>query len=523
MVPLHSLGVVDVAATDVQENEVLAHALSNINTTEKSQGWAVKRGNDFINEYARRDEQGLCFEGNTENPNHLLGSFPCLFPYGEGGFEVKRPQSVSYDNHARWALRYADKRFRSDFHFIFLVFGVLQKRQMCSAATLQVSKQTFVDKQHEIQSLTPFDFQNAAKEGISHQPFSNKTIQSLRHHLTAVRSKVMGTDESRIKIRSLVWGMCIKKNSPSVWLTINPADTQDPVAQVLAGKEIDLDNFSSINERPSDVAIASDPFAAAQFFHMTINAVLHSVLGIEGYRHNHQIKRKPGILGTVEAYVGTVEAQGRGTLHLHMLLWLKGAPTSSRMKELLQSINFREKLKQFISANIRADLPEAYGTAVLSLPRATRVAFSRPINPNNPQYKKLKDTAEQSIARTVQVHQCSQSCLKMVNSHYICKRRAPFVLSPCDWVDENGDWGPKRTYASLTTGHQQYYSAFAQIMTSSLSQMVQQPKTLHGTSQIMLQRNRKILATPLLFWPTQLLSALQTTHIKQTCTPRIKN
>lgn len=31
-----------------------------------------------------------------------------------------------------------------------------------------------------------------------------------------------------------------------------------------------------------------------------------------------------GIFGTVKAYYGCVEAQGRGTLHCHMMVWLEG-------------------------------------------------------------------------------------------------------------------------------------------------------------------------------------------------------
>ena len=108
-VPLHSLGVVDVAGTDVQENELLSHALANVSETDRSLGWAVKRSGDFVNEYARQDADGTRSAGSCENPNHLLGSFPCLFPYGLGGFEVDRPISVSYESHARWALRYEDK------------------------------------------------------------------------------------------------------------------------------------------------------------------------------------------------------------------------------------------------------------------------------------------------------------------------------------------------------------------------------------------------------------------------------
>ena len=141
----------------------------------------------------------------------------------------------------------------------------------------------------------------------------------------------MGTNESQLKIRSLIWGMCIKKGPPSIWLTINSADTQDPIAQLFCGQEIDLDNFLARDHRPSGVAITADPYAAALFFHVIIYAVLENLLGIKGYTPTHPLQRHKGILGNVEAYIGTVEAQGQGTLHLHMLLWLSGSLTTSEM------------------------------------------------------------------------------------------------------------------------------------------------------------------------------------------------
>jgi hypothetical protein len=47
-----------------------------------------------------------------------------------------------------------------------------------------------------------------------------------------------------------------------------------------------------------------------------------------------------------------VEAQGRGTLHLHMLLWLKDAPRASEIKTALRSKKFHEKLVAFIKETI---------------------------------------------------------------------------------------------------------------------------------------------------------------------------
>ena len=57
----------------------------------------------------------------------------------------------------------------------------------------------------------------------------------------------MGTDESCIRIHALIWGMCMMRGPPSIWLTINPADTQDPIAQVLCRQDIDLDHFVKLD------------------------------------------------------------------------------------------------------------------------------------------------------------------------------------------------------------------------------------------------------------------------------------
>jgi hypothetical protein len=159
------------------------------------------------------------------------------------------------------------------------------------------------------------------------------------------------------------------KNPPSIWLTINPADTRDPIAQVLSGRDIDLDQFDGLDEPPSSIAVASDPFASAAFFHLIVTTVLQCLLGIHGYDNGKPIQREKGIFGNIDAYIGTVEAQGRGTLHLHMVLWLKGSVPSSQMKELLLSEQFRNQIKEFIWANVKADLSGYVGVQVLTIPK----------------------------------------------------------------------------------------------------------------------------------------------------------
>ena len=80
--------------------------------------------------------------------------------------------------------------------------------------------------------------------------------------------------------------------------------------------------------------------------------------------------------------------------------------------------------------------------------REKEVAYSRPPNPDSPDYDIQLQALELRIARTEQIHTCKvQRCL--VPNKYgqlRCKRGAPFACTPDDFVTETGNWGSKRLY-----------------------------------------------------------------------------
>jgi hypothetical protein len=444
---LSPLGVVDIDGVDVSDTELMAHALANCSQLIREEDYMIRRGSAFVNEYARVDPlTGQRNDGGPGNANHLLGTFPTLFPFGQGGFEIERQINVPYEAHVRWALQYEDRRFRKDPHFPFQVFGVCQKRQVCRASILQMKRGSYFQNQNLLSTITAEDLTKASIEETRGIPFSNPAVRALRSQLSAVKTKVHGTDESRISLRGKIWGTNLIHNPPNLWVTINPTDLQDPIAQVLAGAEIDLDNFcktSGPDSADRAANISSDPYASAKFFHFVIQTIITIFFGISK-RRNGKIDRKEGIFGFVKSYLGTVEAQGRGSLHLHILLWLVGALTASELKSALLSDEFRDRIKQYIKETIRADLDGKETAEIIAMTKADAVSYSRPMDPRKSDALILK-TVEIEIARTTQFHQCSfANCLKIVKGRTVCKRRAPFPLAGDDWVDVNGNWGPKR-------------------------------------------------------------------------------
>ena len=62
---------------------------------------------------------------------------------------------------------------------------------------------------------------------------------------------------------------------------------------------------------------AQNPVGLSMFFHVLITAIMRQLLG-----WNKDDKR--GIFGNLNGYYGMVESQNRGTLHIHLLIWLEG-------------------------------------------------------------------------------------------------------------------------------------------------------------------------------------------------------
>ena len=304
-----------------------------------------------------------------------------------------------------------------------------------------------------LSTITPAKLEQARIEEEKKLPISDPAVRLLRKHVHATGGRVMGSDQSRYQLRSQMWSTCIYISPPSLWITINPCDLHDPIVQIFVGEKIDMDKLSAFVGPDKDKRaknIADDPYAAAKFFHFLIKTVLETLFGIEVTPY--QIHSGKGIYGRVAAYFGAVESQGRGSLHLHLIVWLKNTPTADEILELLKGEEFRERVKTFIRANVRA-CAEGLETdeAVKNMPNEADIAYSRPPHPDSEDYENQIKLYEVRLARAKQVHTCELRRCIVYNSkgQPKCKRRAPFEYAEEEYIDEAGNWAPKRLYPYL--------------------------------------------------------------------------
>ena len=271
VIPLHFLGVSDLDLSRLPLNELMAKAMSNLGSSLEEERYAVRHSCHPVADFGRS------MQGVEHNVNPLAATFPKLFPYGVGGIESDRPKLVGFSEHVRWSLQFHDRRFRKHHTFPFVAFSIQQKREALNSARIQMKHKDFEHDAVALGSLTVEDLKQAEEEEARQLIPSNPQVRLLKKHVFASSARVTGSDNCRTQYRGRIWGTCLYMGGPSLWITINPSDIHDPIAQFFVGEEIDMDKFCvsagpDNNRRAQN--IANDPYAAAKYFFFIINTIL---------------------------------------------------------------------------------------------------------------------------------------------------------------------------------------------------------------------------------------------------------
>lgn len=149
------------------------------------------------------------------------------------------------------------------------------------------------------------------------------------------------------------------KGLPTFYLTINPADIHNPLVKLLAGNDIDIDSLLP-SEIPQGLdqtfLIAKNPSLAAEFFNMYMKKFCKVLLGYVD--EDAPVHSDGGVLGHVNAYYSCVEAQGQGSLHCHMMVWIEGSLNCDEIKQkAVKDAGFAERLIRYLDNCISSSIP----------------------------------------------------------------------------------------------------------------------------------------------------------------------
>ena len=272
---------------------------------------------------------------------------PWLFPYGLGGIGNALQQGRLSDiAHKQHLLMYHDKRFQKDSHFSLIAFNHEQIKESTTAGYLLAEKPKFDNISKRLMDVDTEVLSNLIKrmedgERVKPDTDEEKLCFQLLKDLDHVGGHVKGSTTSKKYMRNEIWSLISFAGAPSWFITFSPADNMHPISLYFADTD---ETFSptlrSYEERY--VLIAHNAVAGARFFDFMVKMFIKHVLGVG---ENH-----PGFYGNTEAYYGTVEQQGRLTLHMHMLLWLKGSLTPQEIRDKIMdpTSDFQQKMVEYL-------------------------------------------------------------------------------------------------------------------------------------------------------------------------------
>ncbi|KAJ7156569.1 hypothetical protein C8R43DRAFT_817908, partial [Mycena crocata] len=103
-----------------------------------------------------------------------------------------------------------------------------------------------------------------------------KAAAKVMKYLNYVSDHIPGSVGDVTNMKHEIHSRMICEGLPHFFTTMNPADSHNPIAQVLAGRGIDLDKiFHAIGDAKKEPSIraktvAENPVAGAEFFHLMI-------------------------------------------------------------------------------------------------------------------------------------------------------------------------------------------------------------------------------------------------------------
>ncbi|KIJ44906.1 hypothetical protein M422DRAFT_97732, partial [Sphaerobolus stellatus SS14] len=243
--------------------------------------------------------------------------WPTLFPYGIGMFEdrIHRTQGlglrhINLKSHVKHYLSLTDQRFQKHTSFMFVMMNIIQRRTSSYQCRLAFKRSWFpkvTSALDKINTLGLSELISKLKKDPHVKPDNECETAAfeLLRYVQYVSNDISGSTAEVHAMWEEIRSVIRSRGLPQLYVTINPADFHNPIAQVLAGRDINLDEFFDKVEGNTEAFIrartfAENPVVAARFFKLIIDAFTGILLG-------HDRPDKVGIFGKVDSYYGVVE------------------------------------------------------------------------------------------------------------------------------------------------------------------------------------------------------------------------
>jgi hypothetical protein len=333
------------------------------------------------------------------------------------------------------------------------VFNLLRKQEVFRSVRLHLQNSSS-SHLNSLNNVSILDLQDAIRLKQTGKDIpSNHASKPVLDAVRIIGAKTLYSNHFKSVSRSEIRSCIIHHGSPALYITISPMDAKHILAYQICNrtKHLDLNNLPTelLDEEFRLKQASEDPVSLAQFFNVIVTNILSCLF-------SGGSNPKGGIFGPVKSYYGMVEAQNRGTLHIHLLLWIKGTPHPDTLyNNLTSNHTFKDSLFSYLNKIIKTDLNDYQApknTEYAETSQQSKVPYEPLLSPEQIQSsEQLSKFLRRAIAE-YQTHKHVASCFKNPKTKGKCRYRKPNKLYDKTTFDaESGEINLKRNHPMINS------------------------------------------------------------------------
>ncbi|RXN36616.1 replicase helicase endonuclease [Labeo rohita] len=255
-------------------------------------------------------------------------AFPVQFSTGQNTIDEAREVALSPSMYFNARLFCVDSRFAKDQSYLFFAQFVTETHMARNSMSIQLRKGKPVtrDGRRISNKLLQDDLE---VERLVHSRDATRFMQPLR-----------GTPSYWEKTLRDLQAMIRQLGTPTFFCTFSAAEMRWPevitAIKAQQGEEVD---FSELDWTTKCEILRSNPVTVMRMFEKRVDALM-----------THLLLSPAQPIGEVEDYFYRVEFQARGSPHIHLLAWVKGAPEFENQSD--------QEVCDFIDRYITCQLPD---------------------------------------------------------------------------------------------------------------------------------------------------------------------
>ncbi|KAJ7135267.1 hypothetical protein C8R43DRAFT_894366, partial [Mycena crocata] len=222
-----------------------------------------------------------------DNPYLLSMAFPEEDPWGIGGIlHPFRRQRVSPDEQVRHLLMVHGGRFQRNPEFAFFYYNVLRKQRVSRSMRYKGAKSSYksvIDEMLDVDLTKLASLRDKCKRDALYTPVDaeEKHIMTLMGSVGLLAQQIPGSAGQKMTLRNEIRGMINFRGAPSLFITLNPSDVDNPIVRLFAGEDIVLEDLARGEDMDSwsrKILAAKNPASCALFFDLVMTKFISVIL-----------------------------------------------------------------------------------------------------------------------------------------------------------------------------------------------------------------------------------------------------